>query len=122
MTYSDVTIVCRECGDEFVFSSSEQEFYARKSLTHQPSRCASCRSILKGQRAANAMQLSTKSPGVLASGVSAQREYARQPFRREGRQMYDAICANCGGHAKVPFVPRGRRPVYCAACFAQHKR
>ncbi|MEG1497278.1 MAG: zinc-ribbon domain containing protein, partial [Clostridiales bacterium] len=28
--YSDKTLVCKECGEEFTFSASEQEFYAEK--------------------------------------------------------------------------------------------
>ena len=28
----DKTLVCRECGTEFVFSASEQEFYEEKGL------------------------------------------------------------------------------------------
>ena len=34
-----------------------------------------------------------------------------------GRQMYDAVCAECGRACKVPFEPRGDRPVYCSDCF-----
>jgi len=28
-------------------------------------------------------------------------------------------CSNCGGEARVPFVPRGDKPVYCSDCFSQ---
>ena len=30
----DKTLVCRECGTEFVFSASEQEFYEEKGFTN----------------------------------------------------------------------------------------
>ena len=28
--YEDKTLVCKECGNEFVFTAGEQEFYAEK--------------------------------------------------------------------------------------------
>jgi CxxC-x17-CxxC domain-containing protein len=45
---------------------------------------------------------------------------ARRRSERSGpRQMTTVTCANCGGPAEVPFVPRGDRPVYCSTCFEQ---
>ncbi len=40
---------------------------------------------------------------------------------RPARQMYTATCSECGGEARVPFVPRGDKPVYCSDCFQQHQ-
>lgn len=42
--------------------------------------------------------------------------------RRPPRQMFDATCASCGKEAKVPFEPRGDRPVYCSDCFQPQPR
>jgi CxxC-x17-CxxC domain-containing protein len=36
---------------------------------------------------------------------------------RPAREMHEVVCAGCGGIAKVPFLPRGDRPVYCSDCF-----
>jgi CxxC-x17-CxxC domain-containing protein len=33
------------------------------------------------------------------------------------RQMYDAVCDNCGNTCQVPFQPRGDKPVFCSNCF-----
>ena len=33
------------------------------------------------------------------------------------REMFSATCASCGKEAKVPFQPRGDKPVYCSDCF-----
>ena len=33
------------------------------------------------------------------------------------REMYDAVCAQCGTATTVPFRPRGDRPVYCRTCY-----
>ena len=41
--YTDKTLVCRECGAEFVFTSSEQEFYAERGFQNEPGRCPTCR-------------------------------------------------------------------------------
>ena len=32
----DKTLTCCECGNEFVFTASEQEFYAEKGFTNEP--------------------------------------------------------------------------------------
>ena len=37
---SDKTLVCRDCGQEFVFTTGEQEFYKEKGFTNEPTRCA----------------------------------------------------------------------------------
>lgn len=37
--YEDETLVCRDCGQEFVFSASEQAFFAEKGFMNKPSRC-----------------------------------------------------------------------------------
>jgi CxxC-x17-CxxC domain-containing protein len=38
------------------------------------------------------------------------------------REMHSATCASCGREAKVPFVPRGDKPVYCSDCFQQQRQ
>ena len=35
------------------------------------------------------------------------------------REFFTATCSNCGGEARVPFQPRGDKPVYCSSCFEQ---
>ena len=35
------------------------------------------------------------------------------------REYFTAVCAACGGEAKVPFEPKSDRPVYCSECFAK---
>lgn len=41
--YEDKTLVCKDCGKEFVFSAGEQEFYAEKGFQNEPIRCKDCR-------------------------------------------------------------------------------
>ncbi len=95
--FQDKTLVCRDCGREFVFSAQEQEFFATKGFTNEPGRCQACRSTRK-----------QNSRGV-GRGPSA---------GRPQRQMYPAVCAACGTETQVPFQPRGDRPVYCRDCFS----
>jgi CxxC-x17-CxxC domain-containing protein len=89
----DKTLQCRECGQDFVFSTGEQEFYQQKGLLNDPGRCADCR-----QRRRQAAQ--------------GQARGERAP-----REMHTITCAECGQEAQVPFLPRNDKPVYCSACF-----
>ncbi len=41
--YQDITLKCKDCGEEFVFTAGEQEFYAEKGFQNQPQRCKACR-------------------------------------------------------------------------------
>src|SRR5215216_977478 len=47
MSYADKTITCRDCSMDFSFTSGEQEFYAQKGFTNEPTRCPSCRQARK---------------------------------------------------------------------------
>ncbi len=96
MAFIDKTLVCRDCNGQFAFSASEQEFYQQKGLENEPRRCPSCRSARR--RANNT-----------------------RPVRTSSRPAFEAVCADCGASTQVPFQPREDRPVYCNACFAQHK-
>lgn len=49
MAFSDQTLVCVDCGKEFVFSAAEQEFFQTKGF-QAPKRCPDCRKIKKEQR------------------------------------------------------------------------
>lgn len=50
MAFEDKTLTCKECGADFVFSASEQEFYAEKGFQNEPARCTSCRAARRQQR------------------------------------------------------------------------
>jgi ssDNA-binding Zn-finger/Zn-ribbon topoisomerase 1 len=43
MRYEDKIIRCENCGQDFPWTASEQEFYAEKDLS-APKRCMICRS------------------------------------------------------------------------------
>lgn len=108
MSYQDKTLICRDCGQEFTFTAGEQEFYAQKGFTNEPSRCPSCRAARKSQQ----------SGGGYASGGSYS---AGGGYERPQRQMYPAVCSQCGKETMVPFQPRGDKPVYCRDCFQKQR-
>ena len=41
--FEDKTLVCKDCGKEFVWTAGEQEFYASRGFENQPQRCKACR-------------------------------------------------------------------------------
>ena len=45
--YEDKTLVCKDCGAEFVFTAGEQEFYAEKGFQNEPTRCKALRGMRK---------------------------------------------------------------------------
>lgn len=47
---ADITLTCKDCGSEFVFTEGEQAFYEEKGFTNQPVRCPACRRAKKQQR------------------------------------------------------------------------
>lgn len=47
MLNQDKTLTCRDCGREFVFTASEQDFFAEKGFTNEPTRCKDCRNARK---------------------------------------------------------------------------
>ncbi|HBM74902.1 MAG TPA: zinc-binding protein [Clostridiaceae bacterium] len=92
--YQDKTLVCKDCGKEFVFTAGEQEFYAEKGFQNEPSRCKECRQAKKN---------------------------ARRPAGAK-REMYTAICSACGKETEVPFKPSEDRPVYCRECYEARRK
>ncbi|HET7521226.1 MAG TPA: zinc-ribbon domain containing protein [Candidatus Limnocylindria bacterium] len=112
MAYTDQVLTCADCGIDFVFSASEQEFFAQKGFTSAPKRCPSCRAQ---RRAANG---GGGNGGYSAGGYSGGGGgYAGGGYSRGPREMFDAVCARCGKDTQVPFRPTGARPVYCSDCF-----
>ncbi len=95
MSFNDIDLTCKECGQPFVFTAGEQEFYQQRGLLNQPGRCVTCRGARRGSSA-------HASNGGGYGGA---------------REMFTATCSQCGQEARVPFQPRGDKPVYCSSCF-----
>lgn len=92
--FEDKILTCRDCGAQFTFTASEQQFYADKGFQNEPSRCKPCRDKRKA-----------------ANGVAT----------RPTRPMFTVNCADCGRETQVPFEPRQGKPVYCRDCYSNHR-
>jgi CxxC-x17-CxxC domain-containing protein len=96
MGYQDKSLHCADCGAEFTFTAKEQEFYASKGFVNEPKRCMTCRQSRKTERRG----------GSSAGGSRT-------------RQMFPAVCAQCGKETQVPFEPKQDKPVYCSDCYSK---
>ena len=47
--FQDKTLTCKDCGNQFVWTASEQEFYEKKGFNNAPVRCPSCRQAKKAR-------------------------------------------------------------------------
>ena len=45
----------------------------------------------------------------------------RKNAAKGAREMFTAVCAECGKEAKVPFNPTEGKAVYCSECYAAKK-
>ena len=50
MNMADKTLICKDCGNEFVLTEGEQEFFREKGFDNDPVRCPACRKARKQQR------------------------------------------------------------------------
>ena len=101
MGYTDRTLTCADCGAPFTFSADDQAYHAEKGFTNEPRRCPDCRAARRSQRGE-----SSYGGGGGGGGYGGGQ-----------REMFSATCASCGKEARVPFQPRGDKPVYCSDCF-----
>jgi CxxC-x17-CxxC domain-containing protein len=90
----DKTLTCKNCGNDFVFTEREQQFFAEKGFSNEPQRCRECRQARRVQHG------------------------DKFAARSSARPSFDAVCAECGVETTVPFRPRGDRPVYCRTCYS----
>jgi len=88
MEFQDKTLTCVDCGQQFVFTAGEQEFYTQKGFMNEPKRCKSCKAVRKGMGGAGGP-----------------------------REEHEVVCRPLGQKATVPFKPILDKPVFCKPCF-----
>ncbi len=125
--FQDKILTCADCGQQFAFSASEQQFYADRQFS-EPRRCPSCRASRKATRGTSAGSSygggytggytggSIGSYGGSGGGGGYSSSASRGP-----REMFTATCSSCGREARVPFRPTSGKPVYCNDCFASRR-
>ena len=129
--YNDKNLTCADCGQEFVFTASEQDFYGQRGFT-EPRRCPSCRASRKAARNAEGGGGGSSYGGYGAGGgYSAGGDGGGGyggggggggGYRDRGpREMFEATCSSCGKEAQVPFRPTSGKPVYCSDCFRSQR-
>ena len=96
--FEDKSILCIDCGTNFIWTVGEQAFFRDKKLLNPPKRCKECKQAKNERLAAIA--------AAQASGVRQRIEVA-------------VNCAKCGETTTVPFYPSQGRPVYCRSCFLE---
>lgn len=115
---SSLELTCRACGTAFAYTQAEREFRASRGLG-EPQLCPACRSRDRARRNSDLISLYERvesfEPFLLTTETTSRSGASR--VRTEHRTQYTAICAACGSETRVPFVPRGDRPVYCRACY-----
>lgn len=110
-------IICSECNNVFLYTDAERAFRESRGL-ERPSMCPECRARERSRRNDDLITLYNKSesfePFLFPNEPHNGNGNTRQ---RENRVLYNATCAQCGAETRVPFIPRGDRPVYCRACY-----
>lgn len=94
MAFQDQTLQCRDCSKDFLWTSSEQEFYQQKGFQNAPVRCPACRALKRTRMGDGGGRM---------------------------RQSFEITCSECGQKDTVPFQPRGDRPVLCGSCFRKQR-
>lgn len=136
MQFQDRELTCLDCSQPFTFTAGEQEFYERKGFKEEPKRCKPCRENRKARRNGDAVASGGGNGGGAGRELEDDNIGNRAPRgprparpvqggggggggRQGSREMYDAVCAQCGAPARVPFKPVAGRPVYCRDCFGR---
>ncbi|MBY0547564.1 MAG: zinc-ribbon domain-containing protein [Candidatus Obscuribacterales bacterium] len=93
MMMSDRSLNCRKCGSRFLFSIGEQEYFQTKGLSNEPKKCPNCRVLCRVERDGKDVNTTT-----------------------------EVSCDQCGTATRVPFQPRGHKPVLCTLCLVTAKQ
>ena len=88
----DKDLCCAACANSFVFTRGEQEFFRSRGLENEPKKCPNCRVLSRVKRSGKSIENTS-----------------------------EVQCAECGQLTRVPFRPRGHKPVYCNSCFRSHR-
>ena len=101
MTFQDNSIQCFDCGATFTFSAGGKELFASKGYINAPKHHPSCRQAREKRQVSHSAN-----------------EHKNDSYNyRPRRQMFPAVCTECGRDIQVPFEPYGNLPIYCIKCY-----
>ena len=98
-TYTDKTLNCVDCGTEFSFTASDQQFYADRQFS-EPRRRPACRAAKKAARGESSGGYSNGG-GYSSGGGGYGGGVSDQP-----REMFTTTCDSCGKGSRVPLSDR----------------
>ena len=97
MVFQDKKLNCKDCHQEFVWSTGEQKFFAEKGFEREPVRCPDCRKKKK----------------------SRVNEGGHQSHSNNQEEMHQVKCKKCAKISEVPFLPRDPENILCSNCFEE---
>ncbi|MBU0984380.1 MAG: zinc-ribbon domain-containing protein [candidate division Zixibacteria bacterium] len=59
-SYQAEILICADCGEEFVFARSAQEYFAEKGFSWKPTRCKSCQHKHKERNGKNRSEVTAR--------------------------------------------------------------
>ena len=62
--FNYMVLVCKDCGEEFVFTASAQEYFESKGLKRVPNECRSCHLESKKRERIATPELKDTDPGI----------------------------------------------------------
>ncbi|HLF94909.1 MAG TPA: zinc-ribbon domain containing protein [Planctomycetota bacterium] len=122
MPFTDKKLVCKDCNEEFVFSSGQQEHHAKLGLRNEPKRCMVCRQASRMRNEDRLLSGGGRRPPRPGFGGGDAPRFVPGAPPVAPREMFTVTCGQCGRPAEVPFKPRGDRPVLCRDCFRGARR
>lgn len=95
MDFQDKTLVCRDCGKEFIWTAGEQKFFAEKGFANAPTRCPDDRKKYKDMK-----RQGQNKHTITCKNCGRQGEVPFTP-----RDPNDVLCSDCFYESKGKSAP-----------------
>jgi hypothetical protein len=82
---ADVTLACRDCGTDFIFTAGEQRFFTERGFK-TPSRCKACRNLKKARQDTAPVEVG---PGFAGYPTPPSSDRGRRQSRTSRRDRYE---------------------------------
>jgi CxxC-x17-CxxC domain-containing protein len=119
--FQDRVLKCADCGAEFPFTASEQQFFEERGFHSPPRRCRECRKTRRDSGGAGGAGGGGGARPERSHGGGGGHGGGGDRPRREDRPSFPATCSQCGAETTVPFKPDPARATFCRACYAERR-